>query len=171
MAPTIRRADPMDVPSLDVIRRQALEAGFTDQYRRSDFVDLVATSDDRLSDWVAADETLVLVVATDFTPAAFGVYEIDSARILALYTAPEYQGGGRASALLDRFERRARTDGKRHIRAVVPSNAVDFFERRGFEPRRVDERDGLSMVVVSKPITRPGAGSRSRGSPGDANHP
>lgn len=153
MPNTIREAIPEDAPSLDVIRKQAMEAGFTDHYRRSDFADLIATPDDRLHDWIASPDTLVLVAETDITPICFGVYEVRSARILALYTAPEYHGEGCASALLDRFEHQARNDGKSRLQATVPLNAIDFFEHRGFERQRTTGRKGISMVVLTKPIS------------------
>lgn len=153
MSDPIREATPGDVPSLDVIRGQAMEAAFTDHYPRSEFADLVATPDDRLHDWIASADTLVLVVETDVTLTSFGAYEAPAARVLALYTAPEYQEEGRASALLRRFERRARDDGKDRLRATVPLPAVDFFARRGFERRRSTERNGISAVALAKPLS------------------
>jgi GNAT superfamily N-acetyltransferase len=153
MSNTVREAVPKDVPSLTVIRQQAMEAGFTDEYPRSDFADLIAAPDDRLHEWIGSTDTLVLVAEMEITPIGFGVYEVSSARIPALYTAPEYQGEGCASSLLERFERRARNDGADRIQATVPLNAVGFFERRGFERERTTERDGIPMVVCTKPIS------------------
>jgi putative acetyltransferase len=152
MPNTVREAIPKDLPSLDVIRQQAMEAGFTEHYPRADVADLVATPDERLHDWIASPDTLVLVAETDITPIGFGVYEAPLARILALYTAPEYQREGCASTLLERFERRARNDGKDRLQATVPLNAVGFFEHRGFERQRTTDRNGISMVVCTKPI-------------------
>lgn len=152
MSGPIREATPADAPALDVIRQQAMEAGFTDHYPRSAFADLVAAPDERLRDRIGAPDTLVLVVEADVTLASFGAYEVPSARIVALYTAPEYQDEGRASALLGRFERRAREDGKDRLHATVPLNAVGFFERRGFERRGTTERQGLSMVEVARSV-------------------
>lgn len=154
MPPTIREATIEDVPSLEVIRKQAIEAGFTDHYPRSEFADLIATPDDRLRAWIESPDALVLMAETDVTPVGFGAYEVPTARVLALYTAPEYQGEGCASALLERFERRARDDGKDRLRATVPPNAAGFFDRRGFDRRRTAERDGLAMAVWVKPISR-----------------
>lgn len=153
MPNTVREAVPADVPSLQVIQRQAMEAGFTDQYSRSDFAGLIAAPDGRIHDWVASADTLVLVTETEITPIGFGVYEAAAARIRALHTAPEYQGEGCASALLERFEREARNDGKDRLQATVPLNAIGFFERRGFERERSTERDGIPMIVCTKPIS------------------
>lgn len=153
MPNAIREATLEDVPSLDVIRKQAIEAGFAEQYRRSDIADLVATPDNRLHGWIEATDTLVLVSETDITPIGYGAYEIPAARILAIYTAPEYQGEGCASGVLERFERRARDEGKDQLQATVPLNAVGFFLHRGFERRRTTESDGLEKVIVTKPIS------------------
>lgn len=152
MPGTIREATPADAPALDVIRQQAMEAGFTGRYPRSTFADLVAAPDERLRDRIGSPDTLVLVDETQVTLASFGAYEVPSARIVALYTAPEYQDEGRASALLRRFERRAHEDGKDWLRATVPLNAVGFFERRGFERRKTTERRGIEMVEVVGPV-------------------
>lgn len=154
MPSTIREATASDVPSLEIVRQQAIEAGFTGRYDRSEFVDLVATPDDRLPDWIDASETLVLVAETDVTTVGYGAYAPSSGRILALYTAPAYQGEGCATELLDRFEARARTDGRERLRATVPLNAVEFFRNRGFERRERTERDGIAQVAVVKPLSR-----------------
>lgn len=153
MANAIREATAEDVPSLEVIRKQAMEAGFTGQYPRAAFADLVASPDHRLPEWVGADNTLVLVAETDVTPVGYGVYEVQSGRILSLYTAPEYQNEGWASRILDRFEQRARAEGTDRLEATVPLNAVEFFRHRGFERRHTTEQDGLSKAVLTKSVT------------------
>lgn len=153
MSNTIREATPADVPGLEVVRQQAVEAGFTEQYDRDDFVDLVATPDDRIPDWIDAPGTLVLVAETDVTTVGYGAYAPSSGRILALYTAPAYQGEGCATELLDRFERRARRDGRGQLRATVPLNAAGFFRNRGFERRERTERHGVAHVVVTKSLS------------------
>lgn len=153
MTSRLRPATPADVPSLQVVRQQALEAGFSAHYPRSAFADLVAVPDDRLAGWIRTDGVVVLVAETDVTAVGFGAYDTQTARVLALYTAPEYQGRGCASAILDRFERRARDDGRPRLRATAPLNALGFFERRGFERRRSTDRHGLSMELVTKSLT------------------
>lgn len=150
----IRAATREDVPSLEVLRRQALEAGLTGTYDQSEIAPLVATPDDRLPDWVASAETVVLVAATDITPIGFGAYDPAPGRVLGLYTAPAYQGRGCASAILDRFEARARADGHRRLRVAAPLTAVSFFEARGFERRDRLERAGITRIDLEKPISR-----------------
>lgn len=153
MVVPIRPATTADVPSLQVVRQQAIEAGFSAHYPRSAFADLVATPDDRLAGWIASAVVVVLVAETDVTTVAFGAYDAERAEVLALFTAPEYEGRGCASAILDRFERRARDDGRPRLRATVPKNALGFFERRGFERHRTTDRDGLTMAELRKSLT------------------
>lgn len=152
MSPTVRAADPADVSSMGVVRRQAVEAGFEGVYDRAAFAPLVASPDDDLGDWVASDDHLALVVETDVTVAAFGVYDRPDREVRALYTAPHYQGRGCATALLDRFEARAREDGASAVRVVAPRNAVPFFTARGFRRRGTVDRAGLRFRRLTKPL-------------------
>lgn len=153
MTNTIREAIPEDAQSLRVILKQAIEVGFTSHYSRSDIADIMATSDNRFKDWMASPETMVFVAESDVTSIGFGVYEVPSARILALYTAPEYQGEGCATALLERIEQEARDEGEDKLQATVPLNSIKFFERRGFKRQHTTDQDGISMVVVAKPLS------------------
>lgn len=153
MPNTIRQPTLVDIPSLEVIRKQAMEDGFTDRYDRSNFAGLISTSNDNLREWISSDDKEVLAVETDITTIGFGAYDRSSARILALYTAPNYQGEGCASTLLEKFEHRARQDGRSQLAVTVPLNAIDFFEHRGFERQRTTEKDGLRMVSYTKSIS------------------
>lgn len=154
MATNIREAVPSDVPSLDVIRQQAMEADLTGRYPRSDFADLIATPDARLQDWVQSPEILVLVGETDITPIGYGVYEEPSDCILALYTAPAYQGEGCAKALLERIEQHARNANNDRLQITVPKPSVGFFLNRGFERQRTTDKNGLSMIVCTKRLKK-----------------
>lgn len=153
MVDPIRHATTADIPALEVIRQQAMEAGFTDTYSRPDFADLIAAPNQQLQKWIGSDDIVVLVGETEITPIGYGAYEPASARVLALYTAPEYQGQGCGRAILDRFEERAANMNHPTLHATVPLNAVEFFERRGFDRQRPTEQDGISMVEMTKPLT------------------
>lgn len=152
MRPEIREATPRDVPILEVIRRQAIEAAFEGTYDRADFADLVATSEADLGAWIESDTHLALLVETEVTTVAFGVYDRSSRDLCALYTAPDYQRHGCATALLDRFTARANETGAEEVGVVAPRTAVPFFEKRGFERRATVERDGLSFVRLAKSL-------------------
>lgn len=153
MSLEIREATPADAASLDVIRRQALEAGLSGEYPRSAFADLVASRDERLRDWIEDDDALVLVAETEVTPVGFGAYRRTEARVLALHTAPDHQDEGCGTVLLERFERQARLDGMDRVVAAAPRNSVEFFDRRGFERRGTVEREGVTLVECRKPLS------------------
>lgn len=147
----VREATISDVPALEVVRRQAIEAGFSDEYDRAAFADLVASADDRLPVWVDDPEWLVLVSESEVTPVGFGALDTATGEIGALYTTPEHEGKGSASTILKRFEQRARTAALDLLHATVPRNAVGFFERQGFD--RLGTVDGaIQRVRVSKPL-------------------
>lgn len=147
----VREAGPADIPSLEVVRQQAVEAGLSGEYDRTEFADLVATPDDRLRDWVRDTDWRVLLCAGDLTPVAFGALETTTGRVGALYTAPAHEGRGCATALLERFEERGRAASLDRLHAAVPRNAVGFFEARGFE-RRGTVTGTIERVRVAKPL-------------------
>lgn len=150
----VREATAADVPALDVIRRQAIEAGFTGEYDRAAFADLVASPDDRLPEWVADPAWVVLVAESEVTSVGYGALDSETGELGALYTAPDHEGRGCASTLLERFERRAREAGRDRLHAAVPRNAVGFFEQRGFDRGETIERDGdVERVCVVKSLT------------------
>jgi GNAT superfamily N-acetyltransferase len=154
-----RPATQADVPGLEVIRRQAIESGFTDEYDRSAFAHLVATPEERLEAWITSSAYEVLVGETEVTAVCFGVFDRESGEIIGLYTAPNHERKGCATALLAAFEATAREDGIDQITVDAPLNAVDFFEDRGFERRGTVERDdvpadlALERVRFVKPVS------------------
>lgn len=152
MQPEIREATPRDVPILEVVRRQAIEAGFEGTYDRTDFADLVATSEVDLADRIESDDHLALLVETDVTIASFGVCHVPAGELTSIYTAPEYQRHGCATALLERFTARVVEDGAGEIGVVSPRNAVPFFEARGFERHGSVDRDGLTFIRLWKSL-------------------
>ncbi|GGN84788.1 MULTISPECIES: GNAT family N-acetyltransferase [Haloarcula] len=150
----VREATAADVPALDVIRRQAIEAAFTGEYDRAVFADLVASPDDRLPEWVADPAWVVLVVESEVTAVGYGAVNTETGELGALYTAPDHEGSGCGSTLLEQLERRACEAGRDRLRAATPRTAVGFFERHGFERGETVERDGdVRRVRVAKPLT------------------
>lgn len=157
MPVAVRAAVPGDGPILDVIRKQAMEDGFSGQYPRSVYADLVAAPGDDLREWIASEEIQVTVVETDVTPVSFGVLDTRTGRILALYTAPDYQHEGFATRVLARLADRARTEGLAVITVHAPVNAVGFFERCQFHSQPTDEPPqeppGLRVVRMTRAVT------------------
>lgn len=129
----LREAQPSDTASLDIVRRQAIETGFTDAYERDDFADLVAQPDPNLGDWIEESEKIVLVITSELTPFAYGVYDRENSEILGLFTAENYQDEGHAEKILKKFEASASDHENHQITVYSPHNAVVFFEKLGFE--------------------------------------
>lgn len=148
MPPRIRPAEPADAPTLEIVRRQAIEDGFSAVYDRADFAPLVASPDAGLATWIETDDAIVLVAETDVTVVAYGVYDRKESELLALYTAPDYQGRGYASSLLDRLQGAVDPGGE--IAVVAPRNAVSFFESQGFDRIERVDRDGLPCTRLVK---------------------
>jgi GNAT superfamily N-acetyltransferase len=155
----VRRATQVDLPGLEVIRQQAIESAFTDEYDRQDFAHLVATPEDRLEGWITGSSHLVLVGESEVTEVCFGVLERETGTIRGLYTAPNHAGHGCASAILERFEAAAREEGLDHLEVAAPLNAVGFFESRGFERPAVEEVDVDRGAIERLRLVKPtGAG-------------
>lgn len=151
---SLREAESRDVPGLDIVRRQAIESGFTDCYERDDFADLVARPDPRLRDWIDSERILVLMVASEMTPFCYGVFDRETGDIRGLYSAENYEGEGHAGRLLEHFEELARDRNLSTLRVQSPRNARGFFEHHGFEAHGEVESDetGLTLVEMSKPL-------------------
>lgn len=126
---TIREAGTDDVPSLDILRRQAVEDAFGGVYDRSTVADLVATDTEDLRSWIADDRYDVRLAETEVTAVCYGVLDREACRIEALWTSPDYQREGFASLLLDRIEQDADCD---RLAVVAPEPAVPFFQAVGF---------------------------------------
>lgn len=152
MEVTTREANGSDVPSLEIVRRQAIEDGFSGAFDRSSFADLVAGDDAELPHWVDSPAYDVVVVESEVTILAYGVFDRERAVVRGLYTAPAYQREGWASRLLERFEGSARSVGHDAIEATVPLTARDFFQARGFEDQESVERQGIEARTMRKDL-------------------
>jgi len=150
MPVTIREATGEDVPSLEILRRQAIEDACSDVYDRERFADLVATPDDRLPTWVGEDSTTVLVAETSITQVSYVVHA--DGEIRGIYTSPDYQREGVASALLDAVESRIRENDRSRLSVVAPEVSAGFFETCGFTPHGSDDWHGLPGTVFRKAI-------------------
>lgn len=150
MSVTIREATGEDVPSLEILRRQAIEAACSDVYDRDRFADLVATPDDRLPSWIEGDATTVLVAETSITSVGYVAFA--DGEIHGLYTSPDYQCEGIGSALLEAIESRAVDDDLSHLSAVAPDVSAGFFQARGFTVQGDGDWQGLPGAVLEKQI-------------------
>lgn len=143
---------PRDVPSLEVLRRQAVEAGFSEVYDRSDFADVVAGEEDAFPRWIDDDRFEAVVAETDVTVVGFGVLDRERCRVAALYTAPAHQGHGCGSRMLTHLEDAAREAGCTRLVVEAPRNADGFFADRGYEAVGDTTRWGLPMTERAKDL-------------------
>lgn len=148
----LREADEEDIPVLDIVRRQAIEAGYDDAYEQSEFSPLVAAPDQDMETWLKSDHIVVYLVETRYTPACYGAYDRESGQILDIFTAPEYERKGYAGRILERFEETATDDGRGTIHVHAPYNAREFFEKKGFEQVDEVEKDGLEALELEKDL-------------------
>lgn len=149
---TFREAEHEDLASLEIVRRQAIETGFTSVYDRSDFADLVAKPLDEMENWVDNEDVEFILAETEFTPICFGAYDMEDSSILAFYTAETYRKEGHARRLYDYLETKAGELGNESITVESPLNAQGFFESLGFEEVDTTEREGLEVVKMEKEI-------------------
>lgn len=147
---TFREAKKQDIPSLEIVRRQAIETGFTSVYDRSDFADLVAEPLPEMEGWIDDDTVEFILAETEFTPICFGVYGLSSSRILAFYTAENYRKEGHAKRLYGYLESVAADSDNTKIEVVSPLNARGFFESLGFEAVGTTRKNDLKMVEMQK---------------------
>jgi len=148
----IREAVEDDIPVLEIVRRQAIEAGYDDAYEQAEFAELVARPDKDLASWIREDHILVYLIETQYTPACYGVYDRIEGQVLDIFTAPEYEGKGYAGQILDRFEDVAEEDGRDVVRVAVPKNARYFFESKGYEEVGREKKDGLDVLTYKKSV-------------------
>ncbi|MFB6346073.1 MAG: GNAT family N-acetyltransferase [bacterium] len=149
---TFREAEQEDVASLEIVRRQAIETGFTSVYDRSDFAELVAEPLPEMNDWIEDDDVEFILAETEFTPICFGAYDMEESVILAFYTAENYREEGHARRLYDYLETQAKQAGNEIITVESPLNAQGFFESLGFEEVERSEREGLEVVKMEKSL-------------------
>lgn len=141
MEVTIREAEAGDVPGLEILRRQAIEAAFRPEYDRERYVDLVAGEGQRLDAWVERDDHEVLLAETEVTPVCYAALDLEETRLVALFTSPDYQEEGFARLVVERLQS-SLAPGEA-LSVVAPEPAVGFFERLGFEAVDDDEWNGM----------------------------
>ncbi|WP_136688094.1 GNAT family N-acetyltransferase [Halorhabdus amylolytica] len=152
MKVTIRTATSTDVPSLGILRGQAIEAACSDVYDRKQYADLVADPRGDLGTWIDDDPTTVLVAETEITPVAYAVLAEDTGEVPSIATNTDYQGEGFGSVLVDRLEERAGEIGLTELCVSAPTVAAGFFETQGFEQEGETDWHGLPARRLVKSI-------------------
>lgn len=145
----LRPATEADVPALEVIRRQALEAALSEHFAQSRYADLMVGAHSQLIEWVTDEAYAVHVIDHGPTPASYVALDRECGEIVALYTAPDFQGAGYATDLLAEIE--AQFDGEA-LRALVPTVTVGFFQERGFAERETDASGWIPRSLIRKQL-------------------
>lgn len=148
----VRPAGPADGPSLDIVRQQAMEAAYAERYDREAVADVVATPPTAQASWLAEDRYVALVGETPVTPAGYAVGDPVDGRLAALYVAPDYQGRGYGTTLLEAIETRLREAEVATLVVDAPAAAGSFFTERGFEQTGTDPAAAIPTVTLEKQL-------------------
>lgn len=144
-----RATDDLDVVS---VKRAAIEASAGESYS-ADQVAAWTPGNEELDDYGEALESsqyLVLVAEIGDAVVGFGVLDVASGSLLALYIQPRQRGTGIGSTLLGHVETSASMNGADALDLLASRNAVGFYERQGYERAGAVERDidGESLTFV-----------------------
>ena len=134
MSVIIREATESDTPTLEIIRRQAIEAEYAERYDRSAYASLVAAPDPDLPNDIESNDATVLVAASVATPVGYLTFDQSNSELQDIYTAPDYARRGYGSRLLERLEVELDGTSVDAIHAWAPEHLEAFFLANGFEP-------------------------------------
>lgn len=146
-----RPADAMPVFALHVAATRRLpRTHYTDEQVR-DWADKRGEGPERY------DTDDLLVAERDGAVAGFGEWDdvagtgAQTAELLACYVHPDHAGDGVGSALVDRIHDEMRAAGYERAELTASLNAVEFYERHGYESV---ERLELEPADVTFPVVR-----------------
>ena len=146
MAVTVRDAIPGDTPSLEIVRRQAIESSFSSSFDRTTYADMVARPDAELPEQINQDRWVVRLAETPVTPVTYAVADTTTNELLSIYTSPDYERRGYARRVFESLEH----DLGSPITATVPEPALGFFRAIGFHPTGVTHQIGIPHVEMEK---------------------
>ena len=150
----VRPATCEDHDALPALHTAAVEAFGPDGYDETQVETWAKTGERSPEDYDtdAADEHFT-VALREGEVAGFGHLVPEVGEIHAVYVHPDHAGRGVGSALLAELEGYARGDGVSGLALQSSLNAVEFYERAGYE--RVGEGEspgGLPVVEVAKSL-------------------
>ncbi|RKD95969.1 GNAT family N-acetyltransferase [Halopiger aswanensis] len=96
------------------------------------------------TDW----DDLVGFGLLDLEPSAYGS---DTGRIKSIYVRPDAARTGVGTALIDRLEAAAREAGLEQLALTASENAIEFYERQGYEgvdTRTLEMEDGVTLPAL-----------------------
>jgi len=125
---------PADLPLLVEIFRASIEEGAAEDYSDAQREAWASTADDVASFGARLGKQLTLIGTMQGSPVGFASLKAPGT-IDMLYVHPAATGHGVATMLLGALEKLAAARGAPKLTADVSDSAIDFFRKRGFEPR------------------------------------
>jgi putative acetyltransferase len=150
---TVRQATTTDNLDVVSVKRAAIRADGRDSYS-ADQVAAWAPDADELDNYEQAlgDDTYhVLVAESAEEIVGFGVLNVETGALLALYIQPDQRGTGIGSRLLGQIETTAKLNGADTLDLLASRNAVSFYAEQGYELGETVERDidGETLTFVA----------------------
>jgi GNAT superfamily N-acetyltransferase len=105
-------------------------------------------SPEQLEGWIAERATaepvdglvVLLAVDDDDRPVGFVELDLEGSEVRSLFVVPEVAGAGLGARLLEAAEERARSEGLGELSLFASSNAIGFYESRGYARVFVGEK-------------------------------
>ena len=135
-APTIRPLAPADLETVLRVHVESILAFGSSAYDRREVAAWAAKPEGTRPYERALEDahTYFVVAERNGDVAGFGGVDVDSGEIVALYVDPDHARSGVGSALLSHLETYALDRGYTELSLWSSLNAVDFYERVGYEP-------------------------------------
>ena len=150
----VRPATHADRPALPNVHTAAVEAFGPEGYSVEEVREWAGTDERSPTDYTvdAADEHFTVAVR-DGEVAGFGHLVLDVKEVHAVYVHPDHARRGVGSALLTELEGYARGRGCRKLSLQSSLNAVEFYERAGYEKTGEGvSPGGLAVVEMEKEL-------------------
>ncbi|MFB6284715.1 MAG: GNAT family N-acetyltransferase [Halobacteria archaeon] len=164
MALEVRDAESRDVPSLRIVKQQAVEDVFSGRVDRSEYADEVAAQDHGLRERIQDPDHEVLVAETNVTTVGFLIFDGDDGEITSVYVAPNHQGKGAGTKLIEKLDERTDVD---DLVVEAPEVSAGFFEKVGFDEVNDTEEEKEPGDRTEEEKERSGKGERDKGSSGN----
>jgi len=129
----IRTAKQQDAQGLWQLRNRALRHGCAEVYESSTLSAFTPEIMPEGMKKVIAENQVFLIDASEgTTPCACGYLDLVTGNVEAIFTLPEYQGKGLASAIISAIKQQARSLDIKQLTLSSTPNAVGFYEKQGF---------------------------------------
>jgi GNAT superfamily N-acetyltransferase len=146
--PTIRAASPADLESIRSLHARCIDEVCSFEYDRDQIAAwLGALDSDRYPAMLATHH--VIVAEDGGTVVGFGMADLESASLNAIYVAPSRQREGIGSALVAAIEEAAGDAGTNRLDLNATLGAVSFYESLGYVS------DGPSHNVLPSGVSLP----------------